>query len=215
MSEWLKELAYGLRQVVKYPISSAAMILILAIGIGSNTGNFSIVNSILLKPLPFKDPDALVHVYRGSKASSVRRNPFPATIYRGLQRESSQFESLAGYRYGDRNVILEGKDGMRLPVAELTPNLLPMLGVEPFMGRSFSETEEQPGQHRVALLSFNAWQQIFAGEPSAIGQTLNIESESFVVIGVMPRWFSFPVGGVKIWTALPRVSKAPTRSPFR
>ncbi len=187
-----QDLRYGARMLLKNPGFTAVAVIALALGIGANTAIFSVVNAVLLKPLPYHDPQRLVWVtedkwgkegeWEGEYAGSID--------YILWQAESKAFEHLVAFRSG--NVFLTGRgEPERLDAVWATANLFPALGVAPQLGRAFMPEEDRPGSEPVAILSHSYWHRRFGGDPAIIGQSLTLDREIRRVIGVMPPGFKF------------------------
>jgi putative ABC transport system permease protein len=178
-----------LRQLRKSPAFTAVAVLTLALGIGANTALFTVVESVLLRPLPYAHSDRLTYV------SPVGDNSgFPATSwlnYRDIRDQSRSFQAVG--LYAEDVAVVEGK-GASLSVASprVTPNIFPMLGMPPLLGRVFTEEEGQPGGPQVVLLSEGLWRQNFDADPNILGSTIRIGNAERIVVGVMSRDFRFP-----------------------
>jgi putative ABC transport system permease protein len=197
----IQDLRYAARMLRRNPGFTAVAALTLALGIGANTAIFSIVNVVLLKPVPYYDPQRLVWITdavngNDSGGAGVRS-------YLNWQAHSKAFEHLVGFSGG--HIDRTGQDGpQRLSCAWATANLFPALGVAPQLGRAFTPEEDRPGGPRVALLSHALWMRSFGGDPSVIGKSLTLGGESRTVIGIMPPGFRFlhngrSLGEADVW----------------
>jgi putative ABC transport system permease protein len=196
-----QDLRYGLRMLVKNPGFACVAVLTLALGIGANTAIFSIVNAVLLQPLPFSEPDRLVWVWgnirNGGRSASV--SPLDYLDYRA---QNTSFEHFAATFTVPAPFNLTGSgEPERLQGAVATGDFFQALGVNPRLGRTFLLENEQPGRDQVVVLSHRLWKQRFAGDPALIGKTLALDGRTFEVIGVMPEGFSFP-RGAELWTPM-------------
>jgi putative ABC transport system permease protein len=184
------DIRYGLRRLGGNPGFAAVVVLILAVGIGANTAIFSVVNAVILRPLPYADaPHLVVLVERPKKVetSTIHERFF-------LWREQNRvFEHMAAY-CGRRPYITEIARPRYLWAAAVSSDLFNLLGVQPLLGRGFLPEEEQPGNDRVVILSHAFWHDDLGGTPEVIGQTIGIDGRGCTVVGVMPPDFSFPVG---------------------
>jgi putative ABC transport system permease protein len=181
MESLLQDLRFGVRMLVKSPAFTLAAILSLAIGIGANTALFSVVNAVLWRPLPYPEAEQLVRVGGGSAK---------AEVFAALKQTSTAFDGLAGWRA--RDYILTGRGGpAHLRAQNVTPELLPLLGVTPQIGRAFLAEEFQPGRDQVALISHRLWQSRFGADPQLIGQALTLDQQRYTVVGVTPPRFDF------------------------
>jgi putative ABC transport system permease protein len=188
LEEFWQDLRYGARMLLKRPGFTFAAALALAVGVGADTAIFSVVNAVLLKPLPYYDPQRLVWT---SETWPNRNTEFVLSPdYIEWRTQSSAFEHLVAF--GESAVNLTGRgDPERLACVYSTANLFPALGVAPVVGRPFTPEEDRPGAAAVALLSHRLWQRRFGGDPKIVGQSLAIGGESYLVIGVMPAGFQF------------------------
>ena len=184
----LHDIRYGTRQLLKHPVFASLGIISLALGIGANTAIFSLVNTVLLRPLPVKQPSQLLQVY--------------GTLHKG---DDFTLQSHANYKdYRDRNDVFSGLFVYRIAVSSLSHNgsnervwgflasgnYFDVLGVQPILGRGFRPEEDQtPGSHPVAVLSHTCWQNRFAADPSVVGRTVSFNNHPFTVIGVAPKGF--------------------------
>jgi putative ABC transport system permease protein len=183
------------------PGFAAVAVVTLALGIGANTAIFSLVSPYLFKALPFRDADRLVHLFHVDYDVGFNQARFSLPQYADYKAGFESFVDLAVYTYGVRNVTGHGEPES-VTVGRVTANTMGLLGVEPALGRAFLPDEDRPGAQPVAILSHGLWQRRYAGDPSIIGQTITLDDVPHNVIGIMPRDFVFPYGGVKMWTAL-------------
>jgi putative ABC transport system permease protein len=191
------DLKFGIRMLAKNPGFTAVAMLTLALGIGANTAIFSVINAVLLQPLPFKDPGRLVQLWETEAAPGTY--PFAGPDYLDWQRQNRTLEGSSLYTWG-RGVNASGSGEPETASAIATQaNFFSVLGVQPRMGRAFASDEDQAGKTHVAVLSNSFWQRHFGGDSSAIGKNIQLNSESYTVIGVMPRSFNFPPS-TDIWT---------------
>jgi putative ABC transport system permease protein len=199
--EMFQDLRYGVRMLVKNPGFAFVAVLTLALGIGANTAIFSIVNAVLLQPLPFSEPDRLVwawgNIHNGGNRASV--SPLDYLDYRA---QNTTFEHFAATFSVPASFNLTGSgDPERLQGAVATGNFFQALGVNAALGHTFLLENEEPGRDQVVVLSHRLWQQRFGGDPSLIGKTLALDGKSFEVIGVMPAGFKFP-RDAELWTPM-------------
>lgn len=197
--KWLEtvwqDLRYGVRMLTKKPAYSAIAVLTLALGIGANTAIFSVVNAVLLKPLPFAAPDELMALGQNDSQNRVGLSNFSFRNFADLQDQIQAFERLAAYYNTSFTLTGEGK-ALLLRGTVVTADLFPLLGVSPALGRSFLPEEDRAGggsEGRPTILSWDFWQQHFAGDSSVIGRSVTLNNTSFTIIGVMPAGFSFPI----------------------
>jgi len=159
------------------------------------------VNTVLLRPLPYKDPERLVMVWEDASKVGYPRDTPAAANYVDWRDQSQVFEGMAAISENSFNLTGSG-DPERLEGRRVSANLFPLLGVEPQIGRVFTAAEDQPGAQRVVLLSYALWQRRFGGEPGVVGQSLTLNGESYVVVGVMPARFQFPSKDAQVWVPI-------------
>jgi predicted permease len=201
-STLVQDITFAVRQFRRSPGFAATVILTLALGIGSTTAIFSLIDGILFRPLPFPHPDQLVAIDTlefppGVASSNIAAASSLGSCYPNFfdwRRQNHSFESLASYDDITRLFSKANGEGARvLEGGRISANLFLTLGAAPALGRTFTEDEELPG-HRVAILSHELWVTDFAASPDAIGQTVKISDEPYIVVGVMPSSFHYPVG---------------------
>ncbi|HLY60148.1 MAG TPA: ABC transporter permease [Terriglobia bacterium] len=191
VENFLQDLRYGLRQLRRNPGFTSVVVLTLALGIGATTAIFSIVNAVLLRPLPFKDAARLMVLHEGIPKLGYPKMGFSPPDLAIYMREQKSFSDLGAYQ--DKQVEISGHgQPERMTAARVSASLLPMLGAEPTMGRSFAPGEDATG-HQVAILSYGLWQNRYGGAPDALSQTIEIDRQPYTIIGVMPRDFVFPL----------------------
>jgi putative ABC transport system permease protein len=189
-----RDLRIAVRGLLRAPGFLVVAVATLAIGIGATTALFSVVDGVLLKPLPYADPDRLVAVSPD--------HAFLRAEYALARERARSFEALAGYRSGVGFSVVGAGEPMRLVGAVASSNLFTVLGTTPAFGRGFTDTDEQPGAEPVVLLSHGLWQEHFAGERGVLGSVLSIDGVPHTVIGVMPRRFGFPSAETRLWVPL-------------
>jgi predicted permease len=193
MQTFLQDLKYALRMLKKNPAFTTVAILTLAVGIGANSAIFSVVNSVLLRPLPYREPSQLVRVY--SEFPTMRLQKFwlsPPELL-DIQREAKSWESIGAWAPGGQNVGTESEP-LRVTSAAITRSLIDVLGVQPERGRNFTEEEDRKGGPSVAIISHSLWQKGFGGASDIIGKQIQVNAAATTVIGVMPASFAFPPG---------------------
>ena len=204
------EVRYAARMVRKRPFFSLAIILTIALGIGADATIFGVINAVLLEPLPYKEPDRLVRLWESNLGKSLAESPVSVPNFQDWQREQSVFEDVAAVEMATYNITGWGEP-QRVASARITANLIPALGVAPALGRSFLPEEEKPGGNRVVLLSDGLWQRQFGADRSIINQTIRLNGENYVVVGVMPAGFQFPANR-EMWVPL---TIDPQKEPWR
>jgi len=198
MDTFWQDLRYGSRVLLKNPGFTAVAILALALGIGANSAIFSVVNAVLLRPLPYHDPDRIM--------TALHSGWFPVAPANFLdwRAQNHVFERIAAAQAWGAS--LTGRDKPeQLKALQVTPDLFPVLGVDPVLGRTFLPEEDRPGAGRVVVLSHQLWQRRFGGDPKIVGQTLVLNGVGHTVVGVMPPGFQFApfwVTNAELWVPL-------------
>jgi putative ABC transport system permease protein len=187
-----QDLRYGARMLVQKPGFTLIAALTLAIGIGANVAIFSVVNALLLRPLPFDNLDRIVAVFE--RTSEAPRNEAAAANYFDWRDQNQVFEHIGMYRWWAANLT-----GVEMPERAqgfmITANLFDALGAQPALGRRFTPEEEQPGRDGVVILNHGFWQRRFGGDPGIVGRTIHFDGTPRTVVGVMPPEYNFPPGG--------------------
>jgi predicted permease len=191
----LQDLRFALRMLRKSPGFTAVAVLTLALGIGANTAIFTIVDAVLLRPLPFKDPSKLVMLNESLKSLGYPEVPASPPDIAVIERTQKSFTSLGAFQNKDFD-LSGGGEPERVTAASVSASIFPMLGIQPLLGRTYTEQEDKPGTH-VAVLSYGFWQRRYAGRPDIVGQTIDLDRIPYTVIGVMQRTFQFPLPGPK------------------
>jgi putative ABC transport system permease protein len=182
---------YGVRMLRKYPGFALTVMITLGLGIGANATIFSVINTVLLEPLPYREPDRLIRLWETNPGGGLTEVAVSVPNFQDWQRDQSVFEQLAASENATYNLTGSG-DPQRVAAAKVTANLIPTLGVAPALGRSFLPEEEVVGANHVVLLGHALWQRQFGGDPSLINKTIQLNGESYTVVGVMPPGFKFP-----------------------
>jgi len=198
MNSILRDIRFGARNLLKRPGSTLVALITLALGIGVNTAIFSVVDSILLRPLPFKDSERIVSIWEQGLGQGISQNEVAPANFFDLRSQTQMFEGIGAHGPQDVNLTGDGEPE-RLNGELVTTNLLSLLGVDPALGRTFLANEDQPGQHRVVVLSDALWQRRFNRDPSIVNRNIILNGESFTVVGVMPRGFFFPLRETELW----------------
>jgi predicted permease len=195
-----QDLRYGLRMLVKNPGFTIVAVIALALGIGANSAIFSVVNTVLLRPLPYKNPDALVMIWEEASHLGFPRNtPSPANFI-DWRTQNTVFEGMAAMAEKSFNLTGVGEPE-RLDGRRVSANLFSLLGVDAQLGRTLGPEEDKPGT-RVVVLSYGLWQRRFGSDPGIIGRPLTLSGESYTVVGVMPRSFQFPTREDQLWVPI-------------
>ena len=201
LTDFLHDLRYALRMLLKNPGFTIVAVIALALGIGANTAIFSVVNTVLLRPLPYKDPERLVMVWEDASKHGYPRDTPAAANFVDWRDQNQIFEGMAAIADESFNFTGAG-DPERLEGRRVSANLFPLLGVEPEIGRVFTPSEDQPGAQRVVLLSYGLWQRRFGGDSTIVGKPLTLNGESYTVVGVMPARFQFPSSDDQAWVPI-------------
>jgi hypothetical protein len=195
------DLRYGLRQLRKNQGLTAVCVLTLAIGIGATTAIFSVVDSLLLRPLPYPNSHRIVRIWNTFSPRGLTE--LTASEPEFLEYHQSQtLAHVAGFALGSTTLTGRG-DPARLSVSWGTSDFFPVLGTQPVLGRSFSPDEQEPGHDQVVILSHHLWRDRFGSNLAIIGKSVILNGKSCTVIGVMPANFRFPSGDVDLWQPLP------------
>lgn len=200
MEELHKDVRFAIKLMVKERAFTLAALLTLALCIGANTAMFSVLNSVLLKPLPFADPDELVYLYNSYPRAGVERGSSGVPDYYD-RLELDAFEAVAMYQETGLTIGESGSPD-RVTGLAVTPGFFELLGATPQVGRTFSTAEAEPGNEHVAILSHGLWQERYAGSGDAVGSTIRINDVTHTVVGVMPRNFAFEDPEVRLWYPL-------------
>jgi putative ABC transport system permease protein len=197
----VQDLRYTVRVLLKKPAFTAIVVLALAIGIGANTAIFSVVNAILLRPLPYKDFDRISMIWMDNPKLGVKEDWHPYPNYVDYKEQNQVYEDMAAFNNRSFNLTGAG-DPVRVLGAWNTASLFSVLGVPPSNGRVFTEEEEEPGKDLVVVLSDGLWRSRFGRDPNIVGQTISMNGANRTVIGVMPAGFSFPDKTTEVWVPL-------------
>jgi predicted permease len=189
----LQDIRYGLRMLRKSPAFTVIALITLALGIGANTAIFSIVNAVLLKPLPFPESDRLMFMTSAFEKQPGVTRPF-AVSYPDFFDWRSQTRSFAGMSsyHGDSFTLTGLDQPLHVTAATVSGDFFSVLGTQPFLGRGFTRDEEKPGS-RVVVLSHELWQSVFHGDRNVVGRAITLDKQSYTVVGVMPAGFAFPL----------------------
>src|SRR5213078_3809563 len=200
-----QDLRYGARMLLKSPSVSIVVILALALGIGANTAIFSVINSLLLRPLPYDQADRLLFLNERSKVMDEMSISYPN--FTDWRNQNHVFEKIGVYNRGSYNLTGSG-DAERIPTAQVSADLFSALRANALIGRVFTNDEDQPGAAPVVILSYGLWQRRFGGQTSILNQTLTLNGKSYTVIGVMPADYAYP-SRVDMWVPVGQLSGDP------
>ncbi|MEO8633675.1 MAG: ABC transporter permease [Gemmatimonadales bacterium] len=201
MDTLLQDLRYALRALRRSPGFTVVTVLTLALGIGANTAIFSVVNAVLLRPLPYGAPDRLVMVWERKSGGPTDRNVVSPANYLDWKDRSSSFEGLAAFTWSGTTLL--GDIPERVQGRKVTPDFFSVLAVAPALGRTFTDEEARKGQGRVLILSDGLWRRRFGADPTLVGQSIAVAGGTATVLGIMPRSFQpLPWGQEEYWEPL-------------
>lgn len=196
-----RDLKHSVRALRRSPSFALVTIVVIALGIGVNAALFTVVRSVLLKPLPFANQQRLVRLYEDTLGHRWPHNQSAAGIFAEWKKQNHSFDDMAISGYAGYN--LSGTQGQlpeNVQAATFSSSMLTILGVQPAIGRNFSAADDSPSANGTVILSWNLWKRRFGGDPSILGQTILLDAQPYTVIGVMPSWFTFPYRPVQLWT---------------
>jgi putative ABC transport system permease protein len=196
-----QDLRYGMRMLLKHPGFTCMVVLTLAVGIGANTALFSIINALLLRPLPFPQPERLVQVWEVARQSGNQKFPVALPNLVDWRRESRSIAHIAAYLPVGFSMS-DHDQPEHISVLSVTTDYFKVIGVAPMLGRDLREEDGQPNAPRTAILSHGFWRQRFAADPQVVGRSIRLNSEHCAVIGVMPKGFAFPNAETAVWTPM-------------
>lgn len=197
LSSMLQDARYAVRAMLRQPAFTIMILATLTLGIGANAAIFSVVNAVLLRPLPFRDPQGIVHVEHKPPYQSVSEPEFF-----DYKREVKEFETLAAFADASVNVSGGSEPPERLQAARVSDGFFRVLGVQPVVGRAFLPEEDSPKAARVVMISYGTWQRRFGGDPAVAGKELIINGTKRPIVGVMPPHFNYPAPDVEVWVPL-------------
>jgi predicted permease len=194
METIVQDIRYGFRMLRKSPGFTLVALIVLMVGIGANVAIFSVVDTILLRPLPFRDANALVALWQNYPTLGSEWLWTSPPEYLDYKNRNRVFTSVAGFENDSANLTGVGEPE-RLTLAKVTANMFPTLGINPLLGRTFSESEEHLGADNVAVLSYSFWRRRFGADPGTLGRSITLNQKAYTIIGVMPASFQFPIPG--------------------
>ncbi|MGH9774448.1 MAG: ABC transporter permease [Candidatus Acidiferrales bacterium] len=184
-----QDIRFGLRMLRKNPGFAAIAVLTLALGVGANTALFSVVEAVVLRPLPFPDQNRLVLVWGTNRNLELARAIISPPNYFDWKQQSNSFERMCAWRF-ENVTVTGGQEAEQVIAARTSVDFFSMIGVEPFMGRAFLSGEDQPGHDQETILSYRIWQSFFSGDPAILGKTVALNDKPYVVVGVLPASFN-------------------------
>ncbi|HKA20807.1 MAG TPA: ABC transporter permease [Blastocatellia bacterium] len=209
MSTLIQDLRYAARMMIKQPLFFGVAVIALALGIGANTAIFTVVNGVLLQPLPHDHPDQLVWLW--DSLPKLPTAPTSAPEFLDWRDQNQSFEHLAAFQGG--NIFVDDGNAVEdTPIGLVTVDFFSVFRVKPLLGRTFAEEETLPGRHRVVVLSQSLWQKRFGSDPNILGQTIKLMGIPHTIVGVLPAGFSFP-NEAQIWRPIPIDPKTLDRGP--
>jgi predicted permease len=210
LENFLRDVRIGIRTLFRSPGFSVLAVLVMALCIGAATSLFTVMRSVLLRPLPFRDPDRLVMIYEHSRdpesnAQGFNYTPVAPADYLDWRAQTHGFEDIAAWYYFPPN--LTGEHGELPEVVQAgggSWNLFPLLGVNAALGRTFTESEDRPDGD-VVLLTWSLFERRFGGDTSIVGRQIHLNGKPYAVIGVLPKWFTYPDAEVQLWVPYARI----------
>jgi len=196
----INDVVYALRGFRKKPLFAVAAVLTLALGIGANSAIFTVVNAVLLRPLPYPSPERLMVLWTYNPRQGFDKDVSPYPNFDDWRRRSASFQAMSAYTGADFTLTQAG-DPAQLRGAVVTPGFFETLGVAPALGRTFGTREGVAGGERVAILSYRLWQTRFGADVNAVGRSIVLNSVAHEILGVMPAWFAHPETA-QVWTPL-------------
>ena len=200
MSSIFADLRYAVRLWARRPGFALIVVFTLALGIGANAAIFSVVDGVLLRPLQFRDPDRLVFLFSQFPAMGFDKFWMSLPEYTEYRRWNTSFSEVGAYRITARNVAGGAGEPQRVRAAIATASLFKALGVDPLIGRTFTEAEDLHGAPPAVVLGYDLWQRAFGGDPGLVGRTVQVDGAATTVVGVMPPDFDLDDAGIQVWT---------------
>src|SRR5580698_105974 len=197
MESVVQDIRYGWRMLGKNPGFTAIAVLTLAIGIGASTATFSVVDTVLLQPLPYQQPERLVQVTETLPGMSADEVGVAAGEYQDYRDRNHSFSQVAAYESAGFNLTGAGQP-LRINAASVSASAFPLLEVSPEMGRAFTADEDRYGAGNVVVLSHALWEHEYGRDPNILGKTVKLDEHSYPVVGVMPPSFRFPFDGAPL-----------------
>jgi predicted permease len=190
MSTFFQDIRYGIRGLLKNPVFTIIAALSLGLGIGANTAIFSLINTVLLQPLPFHEPEKLAIIWEEASFAGFPQNTPAAANYADWKAQTQAFADMAALTMRSYNITGDGEP-QRVEANAVTANIFPLLGVQPVVGRAFSADDDKPEANRTVMLSYGLWQSRYGGERDIINKEIQLDGVKYTVVGVMPAGFQF------------------------
>src|SRR5438034_995173 len=200
MGTLIQDVRFGVRMLAKNPGFTAVAVTTLALGIGANAAMISVVNAVLLRPLPYQNPGRLAVLWTDNLKQNLHQERTSYPNFEDWRKHSRAFEGMAFSSAFTVN-LSAGDEPERVIAGRASANLFPVMGVKPILGRAFSSEEEERGE-RVVLLSYGLWQRRFGSSQDVLGKSLEIDGAAAVIIGVMPATFEIPARNTQLWEPL-------------
>ncbi len=197
-----QDLRFAIRSLSRQPIFTLMVILTVALGVGANTAMFSVINGVLLTPLPYPEPERLVRIFQNDRINGTTREGASGPDYFDWLEQQTAFESMGAWRNYNPTLTGGADEPERLQASLFTHTLFQALGRKAALGRVFGAEEDRPVGQRVAVISHGLWQRQFAGQLGVIGRNLILDGDSLPIVGVMPAGFAFPAVGTEVWLPL-------------
>ena len=203
LDSFLQDLRHGLRQLRHSPSFTIAAVLTLALGIGATTALFTAVRSVLLKPLPFREPARLLSLHEHSSDDKFPFNTVAGGVFAEWRKQSRTLSDLAIFNDAENDLSgVAGQLPEKVRSAEVSWNLFTTLGVAPALGRGFTAADDLPAANATLVLSWGLWQRRFGGDRAVLKQTVHLDAKPYTVIGIMPAWFAYPDQSAQLWTPI-------------
>src|SRR5258708_1222699 len=218
MEALLQDLRYAVRLLVKRPGFTAVVVLALGLGIGANSAIFSVVNALLLRPLPYRASERLVWIWEQNLGNNIKEEPASPPNLADWRNQCTSFDGVTGFSRAGITLTSDAEPE-QIPAAAITGDFFSVLGVDPVLGRAFLPEEDTPGNNHVVILSHGIWQRRFGSDPNIIGTSITLNSLPYTVVGVMPPEFRHPRPGdpnaAEMWVPLGLdIAQAPRRGDF-
>lgn len=191
MEAILQDLRYGIRLLRRQPVLTLIAVTVLALGIGANTAIFSVVNAVLIRPLPYQEPDRLVWLWNNNRASAVEREPISFPNFTDWRNQNQSFEEVAAFVQW-LPILTHDDEPERIQASQVSASFFPALRVTPVLGRTFTTEEDLPGKNRVAIISYGLWKRRYGSDSGIIGRPITLDGNIYNVVGVMPQGFEHP-----------------------
>ncbi len=208
-----RDIRFSLRRLWKNPVFSMTAVAILALSVGANTAMFTLIRTILLKPLEFRAPDELVSVSLDNARLHTTDQPLTVLRYETIKASAHSFSSVGAFLRSPEDMVISDKEQpVAVKGARVSANFLDILGVKPALGRSFIPEEDIPDGRSVAMISAGLWKSRFGADPQVPGKSVVIDGKPYTIVGVLPPGFSFPFSGIDIWVTRPQeISALPSK----